>query len=176
VNQRDRDRDWKETCRLFRVRCSGADHDDVDRMRGMIESGELVVTSYEAHRQLQQLYALACETLARLQKTPEPVFYAQCEKHRDVPYSITVMVGTWPRTVCPICEPPDSEYTDVRLRTAMDRARLVASPIGPMHAAWDPILDAQCLLDGRPTFIKGTREQLMRTLTIELELLVPHGN
>lgn len=42
------------------------------------------------------------------------------------------------------------------LAAGIARARAVAVRAGALHALWDPILDAEALLDGQPTLLSGT--------------------
>jgi hypothetical protein len=43
--------------------------------------------------------------------------------------------------------------TDEELRTAIERARKKASAVGPQHALWDVILDAEAILRGQRSVI-----------------------
>lgn len=47
-----------------------------------------------------------------------------------------------------------------KLREAVAKWRAVAQPIGPHHAYWDLIFDAEALLDGRKTIL--TPEQILK--------------
>lgn len=48
--------------------------------------------------------------------------------------------------------------TDDEIRALVVKARAIAAPVGPMHALWDVIFDAEALLDGRLTVC--AREQI----------------
>lgn len=43
--------------------------------------------------------------------------------------------------------------TDAELKRCADNARVVASPVGPMHAWWDAIFDAEAILAGKPSIV-----------------------
>jgi hypothetical protein len=62
-----------------------------------------------------------------------------------------------------------SEYTTERLVAAIAEARCIASQVGPLHAAWDDIFDAECLLSGKPQFIETTMPVLIDRLEQILE-------
>jgi hypothetical protein len=46
------------------------------------------------------------------------------------------------------------------LRAAVQRARPIAARVGPTHAAWDCILDAEALLAGKQTLLAGTPQDV----------------
>lgn len=41
--------------------------------------------------------------------------------------------------------------SDDEIRQGIKKMRAIAAPVGPMHAYWDVISDAECLLAGKPT-------------------------
>jgi hypothetical protein len=43
--------------------------------------------------------------------------------------------------------------TDEELRSATVRLRATASPVGPLHAYWDIIFDAEAILEGRRSML-----------------------
>lgn len=59
------------------------------------------------------------------------------------------------------------------LRAAIRASRARASAVGPLHAAWDTIFDAEALLDGKPMLFDwlndcGSRENAIKELTAKL--------
>lgn len=64
---------------------------------------------------------------------------------------------------------PMNVYTEDRLRAAINAARQRAQAVGPLHGAWDAISDGECLLQGKPTLLSGSRDELLRKLTDMLE-------
>jgi len=52
---------------------------------------------------------------------------------------------------------------DSELRELIERARRVAERVGPMHALWDVISDAEDILAGRPARL--SRDQIEALLT-----------
>ncbi|MBY0559840.1 hypothetical protein [Hyphomicrobium sp.] len=55
--------------------------------------------------------------------------------------------------------------TDEELRTATKCARAKASAVGPMHALWDVILDAEAILAGKQSLL--SRKQVEEILQKE---------
>lgn len=55
-----------------------------------------------------------------------------------------------------------AEMTDDQMRVAIKAAREVAQSVGPMHALWDTIFDAEAILAGRPSLLK--RDDIERIL------------
>lgn len=51
-----------------------------------------------------------------------------------------------------------------KLREVVAEWRAVAEPIGPQHAYWDFIFDAEALLDGRKTVL--TPEQILKAANV----------
>ncbi|MEM8541957.1 MAG: hypothetical protein AAGF25_13470 [Pseudomonadota bacterium] len=46
-----------------------------------------------------------------------------------------------------------TEDQKAKLRQKIKQWRAIAEPVGPQHALWDQILDAEALLVGRATFL-----------------------
>ena len=44
-----------------------------------------------------------------------------------------------------------------RILQAIPKARKIVGAVGPQHALWDVIGDAEAILAGKPTAIQGTR-------------------
>jgi hypothetical protein len=44
--------------------------------------------------------------------------------------------------------------TDDELKAAIHAARGIAGKVGPMHARWDTIFDAEAILQGKPSMLK----------------------
>lgn len=79
-------------------------------------------------------------------------------------------------TVNPNTPPPTILSTErvipweTALRFAINAARRRAAVVGPQHALWDVIGDAEALLAGKPTIVDyGSREQAIRTLIEQLK-------
>lgn len=54
------------------------------------------------------------------------------------------------------------------LRRRIIAWRAIAGRVGPQHVFWDFIADAEALLDGRETFLRGTRDEVYaKLMTIE---------
>lgn len=64
---------------------------------------------------------------------------------------------------------PMDVYTEDRLRAAIAAAKPRVQAVGPMHSDWDVIFDGECLLQGKQTFLSGSRDELLRKLTDMLE-------
>lgn len=46
--------------------------------------------------------------------------------------------------------------------------RKIAAPVGPMHSLWDVISDAESLLAGEPTIMRGSPAEVFKQL-MEIE-------
>lgn len=57
----------------------------------------------------------------------------------------------------------NEEWRD-RLLALLPAARRTAQMIGPQHAFWDVIMDAEALMDGRPTLLKGSPNEVAHKL------------
>jgi uncharacterized protein (DUF2236 family) len=55
------------------------------------------------------------------------------------------------------------KYTE--LAKAVSSARAKAAAIGPQHALWDVIMDAEALMAGRQTLVQGSEDERAETLT-----------
>lgn len=62
----------------------------------------------------------------------------------------------------------NEEWRD-RLLALLPAARRTAQIVGPQHAFWDVIMDAEALMDGRPTLLKGSPNEVAHKLIDMLE-------
>jgi len=60
-------------------------------------------------------------------------------------------------------------YTDERLKAAIRLARQHVEPANTMHPIWDDIFEGEALLTGGQMILKGSREELRKWLTDNLE-------
>jgi hypothetical protein len=60
-----------------------------------------------------------------------------------------------------------------RIRGALPRVRTIAARVGPLHAAWDAIFDGEAILEGRPTLLRGTAEDVARMVADALARQLP---
>ena len=60
---------------------------------------------------------------------------------------------------------PSSEFSFARLAEALNAAREIAQHVGPTHAAWDDIFDAEYLLQDA----LGLKPGQLEKLTLDLE-------
>ncbi len=56
-----------------------------------------------------------------------------------------------------------------RLQELIIVGRKVATPVGSMHSLWDVIFDAEALLKGKETLLKGTEQEVHKQLVEWLE-------
>lgn len=70
-------------------------------------------------------------------------------------------------------EDPVTERENEELSNLISRARARAEPVGPMHALWDMIGDAEALLEGKPTLLGWTKRRMIDEL--RLVVLVQPG-
>lgn len=64
---------------------------------------------------------------------------------------------------------PLDPYDDERLKAAIRLARQTVEPGNTMHSIWDDIGEAEALLTGGQMILKGSREELRKWLTDNLE-------
>lgn len=57
---------------------------------------------------------------------------------------------------------PLSDTQREALQTAITKAKPAAERYGPDHGMWPTIMDAEALLDGRPTRLQGTIQDQVR--------------
>ena len=57
-----------------------------------------------------------------------------------------------------------NEQQKSALQTKIDEWRAKAQPVGPQHALWDVIFDAEALIAGRPTMLSGTPDEIFEKL------------
>ena len=59
------------------------------------------------------------------------------------------------------------------IRAALPHVRRVAQNVGPLHAAWDVIFDAEAWLEGKQTLVRGSHEEVGRWLAEILACHIP---
>jgi hypothetical protein len=64
--------------------------------------------------------------------------------------------------------------TDAELKelTVKARRKVYDSKVGAMHSMWDVIFDAECVLDGTPTLLKGEPDEIRAYLENQLAAYV----